>query len=183
MKKLIVFATLTVMFSATAIGQKYMTKNGHIKFYSHAALEDIEAHNYQVNSVLDTETGQFVFKVLIKSFEFDKALMQEHFNENYMESDIYPDATFKGQVSNLKEIDFSKDGKYDALIEGDLTIHGVTQPVKAGGSFTVGQGKIKGASVFTILLEDYDIKVPTAVTEKIAEEIEITVNLDLAALK
>ncbi len=183
MKKLIYLIIITLMFSATAIGQKHITKNGHIQFYSHAALEDIEAHNHQVNSALDVESGDLVFKVLIKSFEFEKALMQEHFNENYMESDKYPNAVFKGQITNLKEIDFTKDGKYDVLINGDLTIHGVTNKIETGGSFTIGENRIKGQSVFSILLKDYDIKIPKAVTENIAEEIEVTVNIDLKPLK
>ncbi len=183
MKKLTYLFILAVLFSVNATAQKYLTKNGYIKFYSHAPLEDIEAHNYQVNSALDTITGEFVFKVLIKSFEFDKALMQEHFNENYMESDKYPDATFKGKVINIDDINFSKDGIYKAKVAGDLTIHGVTNKLNMEGSFMVDEKNIKGDAVFTINLNDYKIKVPGSLTRNISEEIEITVDIDLKSLK
>ena len=93
--------------------QRYITKNGHIKFYSETPMETIEANNHQVNSALDIATGDFVFKVLMKSFEFEKALMQEHFNENYVESDKYPNATFKGKVLNISEYDFKSNNSFD----------------------------------------------------------------------
>ena len=106
------FIGLISTFSLQA--QKYMTKNGNIKFYSETPMETIEATNNQVNAALDTQTGDLVFKVLIKSFQFEKALMQEHFNENYMESDKMPNSTFKGKVTNLSAIDFTKEGTYEA---------------------------------------------------------------------
>jgi polyisoprenoid-binding protein YceI len=147
-------------------------------------MEDIEANNRQVNSVLDTESGDMVFKVLMKSFEFEKALMQEHFNENYVESDTYPNALFKGKVVNLEEIDFTESGKYDAILEGELTIKGITQPVKENGTFEIlEEGTIHGHSVFNIRLADYEIKIPSAVVDNIAEVIEITVDIKLDPYK
>ena len=179
-----VLALTVFLFSTEVNAQKYITKNGHIRFFSSSPMEDLEANNYQVNAVLDTETGAFVFKILMKSFEFEKALMQEHFNENYVNSDKYPNATFKGQVVNYEEIDFSKEGKYDASIEGDLTIKGVTNAVKETGTFEVtGDGKVHGLSVFNIKLSDYKIKIPSAVTDNISESIEITVDIKLDALE
>src|SRR4030042_6695880 len=97
---------LTLFFAANA--QKYMTKNGYIGFFSHTPLEDIKADNNQVASVLDISTGEIVFQVLIKSFHFEKTLMEEHFNENYMESDKFPKSTFTGKIINLSSVDFSK---------------------------------------------------------------------------
>lgn len=98
-----------ILFAGILLAQtRYMTKTGYIGFYSHTPVEDIKADNNQVASILDSQTGEMVFNVLIKSFVFEKALMQEHFNENYMESDKYPKASFKGKVSNLEKIDFSK---------------------------------------------------------------------------
>ena len=183
MKKIISVFTLAIVVSLTVSAQNYITKKGHIQFYSETPIETIEAHNNAVNCALNLKTGDLVFKVLIKSFEFEKALMQEHFNENYMESDQYPNATFKGKVTNLADIDFGNDGTYDANIEGDLTIHGVTQGVMEKGSFTVKAGKIQGNSVFNVLLEDYQIKVPGAVRKQISESIEVSVDVMLEEVK
>jgi hypothetical protein len=171
------------LVSASVFGQNYVTKTGHIKFYSETPIEAIEAHNNSVNSALNPETGDFVFKLLIKSFEFEKALMQEHFNENYMESDQYPNAMFKGAVLNTDAIDFSKEGTYEAIVKGDLSIHGVTKTVEEKGTFIVKDGAIQGKSVFSIKLEDYEIKVPGAVKKQISESIEITVEVMLEEVK
>ena len=107
MKNLIIlfFCLAAVSFSANA--QKFITKTGHIKFFSDSPLEKIEAHNHQVNAALDASTGDFVFKVLEKSFEFNKALMQEHFNENYVESDKFPNALFSGKITNIKDVNIA----------------------------------------------------------------------------
>ena len=183
MKKVISFIALVMFLSSGVFAQKYITKNGYISFYSSTPVEDIEAHNRQVNAALDISTGDIVFKVLIKSFEFEKALMQEHFNENYMESHKFPNAVFKGKVANAAQISFDKDGEYAAEIEGELTIHGVTNKVSEQGTFTVKDGQIWGMSAFKVLLEDYDIKVPKAVVNNIAESIEIKVDVKLQPLK
>ena len=183
MKRKISGLIIALMVSVTVYGQNFVTKNGHIKFYSETPIETIEAHNHAVNSALNTVSGDFVFKVLIKSFEFEKALMQEHFNENYMESDTYPNAMFKGQIANLDDIDFSKNGVYNAVVIGDLTIHGETKAVEEKGRFTVKDGKIQGESEFSVLLEDYKIKVPGAVKKQISESIDVTVDVMLEEVK
>lgn len=172
-----------ILLTSVGFSQKYLTKNGHIKFYSETPMETIEAHNHQVNSALDIKSGDFVFKVLMKSFEFEKALMQEHFNENYVESDKYPNAMFKGKISNISEIDFTKSGEYKAMVEGDLTMHGVTQKVSESGTFVIKDGKVVGNSVFKVKPEDYKIKIPKTVLDNIAEEIEVTVEVSLAEYK
>lgn len=180
---LIISAVAIVMLTALqSTAQKYMTKNGQILFYSETPMETIQADNRQVNAVLDTQTGEFVFKVLIKSFQFEKALMQEHFNENYMESDKYPNSTFSGKVVNLKDVNFSKPGTYDATIEGDLTIHNVTRKISEKGTFTVGSDVVSGHAKFIVKPADYDIKIPKAVINNIAEAIEVTVNVELKKL-
>jgi polyisoprenoid-binding protein YceI len=117
--------------------------------------------------------------VLITAFEFEKALMQEHFNENYMESGKFPLSTFSGKILNLKDINFAKDGVYNAVVEGDLTIHGVTNKVKENGTFEVKSGKVRGRSQFTIKLNDYKITIPTAVFNKLSETIKIDVDVTL----
>lgn len=182
MKKLILVSAIIMLMSTFTFAQKYMTKNGTIRFYSDGQMEKIEAFNHQVNSALDISTGNFVFKLLIKSFEFEKALMQEHFNENYMQSDLYPNSTFNGKVTNIKEINFAKDGSYKAIVEGDLTMHGVTNKIKVNGTFEVKNGKVVGKSTFTVLLKDYNISIPKAVVKNIAESIQIDVTVPLDKL-
>jgi len=182
MKKLLGLLIVLIMAGGSAEAQKYLTKTGKIRFFSDAPLEKIEAVNNQVNAVLDVSTGDMVFKVLIKSFVFEKALMQEHFNENYMESDKFPTSTFTGKVTNISGMDFTKDSKYTAQVEGTLTIHGVSRPVKTTGTLEGKDGKIIGNAVFTVNVKDYDIKIPSAVVKNIAETIEITVNVVLEKL-
>lgn len=170
---LILFFLLATGYSVNA--QKYMTKNGYIGFYSHTPMEDIKADNNQVAGVIDTGTGEMVFQVLIKSFHFERALMEEHFNENYMESEKYPKATFKGKIANLSTVSFSKIGTYDVTVEGDLTLHNVTNRVSVKGTIEVITGGINANSKFNIVPEDYKIEIPSVVREKINKNLEVTV--------
>ncbi|HMQ46097.1 MAG TPA: YceI family protein [Saprospiraceae bacterium] len=182
MKQSLVF--MLALLSVSAIhAQKYFTKAGNIAFFSDTALEKIEAHNYKATSVIDLTSGQMEFAVLIKAFQFEKALMQEHFNENYMESDKFPKATFKGEIQNLSDINFKKDGDYTAKIKGKLTIHGVTKDIETTGTFNVKSGKISASSVFNVLVADYGIKIPTVVKDNVAKEVKIEVNIDYEELK
>jgi hypothetical protein len=183
MKKLIVMLMIAVLTLGTQMqAQKYITKNGKIHFYSDAPTEKIEAFNNHVNSALDISSGDFIFRVLMKSFQFEKALMQEHFNENYVESHKFPNATFVGKVTNLSEKDFTTPGTYQAQIEGELSIHGVTRKISEQGTFEVKDGKIHGKSTFYVAVADYDIKIPQAVITNIAENIEVNVDILLEAL-
>lgn len=159
----------------TANAQKYMTRNGYIGFFSGTPIEDIKADNNQVASVIDISTGEIVFQVLIKSFKFAKALMEEHFNENYLESEKFPKSTFKGKITNLAAVDFSKPGQYEVIVEGDLNIHDVTNKVSVTGSIEVIPGGINANSKFNVVPEDYKIKIPAIVRENIAKIIEVTV--------
>ncbi len=139
-------------------------------------MESIDAVNNEVTSLLNTENGEMVFAVLIKGFHFERALMEEHFNENYMESDKIPKATFKGKITNHSKINFSKDGVYPAMVEGDLTIHGVTQQIKTTGSVNIEKGKISATSIFVVNVADYKIEIPAIVVEKVSKTLEIKVN-------
>ncbi|MFH1120262.1 MAG: YceI family protein [Bacteroidota bacterium] len=182
MKQLTVLILLVFLAFEGSQAQKYITKTGHIRFFSGTPVEDIEAHNRQVNCALDQQTGDFVFKILMKSFQFEKALMQEHFNENYVESDKYPNASFNGKVQNIQGIDFSKNGVYKTTVEGDLTIKGVTKRVTEKGSFEIKDGKVNGKSTFNVLLSDYDIKIPNTVANNISKTIQIDVEVNLEKL-
>jgi hypothetical protein len=159
--------------------QKYITKNAQIRFYSDAPTEKIEGINKQVNCALDATSGDFIFKVLMQSFQFEKALMQEHFNENYVESPKFPNATFMGKVEGISTIDFAKNGKYEVVVNGNLTLHGVSKAISEKGTIEVIDGKVKASSKFIIAIADYNIKVPSAVMGKIAEKVDVSVEATL----
>jgi polyisoprenoid-binding protein YceI len=153
-----------------------MTRSGQVSFFSKTPMENIEAVNNEVTSLIDTGKGEIVFAILIKSFHFDRALMEEHFNENYLESNKFPKATFQGKITNSTKIDFTKNGTYEAAIEGDLTIHGIKQRQAATGTLVVANGKISASSIFTVKLADYKVEIPSLVAEKISKTVEIHVN-------
>lgn len=181
MKRLVILSVI-LFLSTSLFAQKFITKSGHIRFYSETPMETIEAHNKQVNSAYDHETGNFVFKVLMKSFEFEKALMQEHFNENYVESDDFPNAMFKGKIVNHSDIILDKDGEVPVKVKGQMTIHGVSKDWEAEGVFEIQKNQIHATSVFLIKPADFDIKIPGAVVKNIAEDIEVTVDIELNKL-
>ena len=183
MRNKLILSFVLLLASGVASAQFYITKTGVIRFVSEAKVEKIEAVNNQVNAILNPATAEFGFKLLIKSFEFEKALMQEHFNENYLESDKFPLSTFVGKVTNIKEINLSKDGTYTANVEGDLTIHGVTNKVKQAGTFTVKTDKIIANANFDVPLKDYKIVIPSAVFNKVASSVKVTINVTLEKTK
>ncbi|TSA34139.1 MAG: YceI family protein [Porphyromonadaceae bacterium] len=179
MKNKIVWLTLCLASFLTATAQnRYFTKTGHIGFYSHTSIEDINAINDQVTSFFDIATGEMVFSVLGRSFQFAKPLMQEHFNENYMESEKFPKASFEGKIADLKTCDFTNSGKYPVKVAGKLTIHGVTKDIEAAGNLTIDKDKITGESVFPINPEDYGIRIPSVVRQNIAESMKVTVQMN-----
>ena len=174
MKRLfLLFFFLIIVLSINA--QKYMTKNGYIGFFSHTSMEDIKGDNNQVAAVLDITTGEMVFQALIKSFHFDRALMEEHFNENYMESDKIPKSVFKGKITNLSSVDFTKPGTYEVTVEGDLTIHDVTNKISTKGTIEVISSGINASSKFKIVPEDYKINIPGVVRDKIDKSMGVTI--------
>ena len=168
-------------FSVNSFCQNYMTKTGFIGFYSKTPLEDVKAENNQVYAVLDPASHHIAFAVLLKGFIFTKELMQEHFNENYVESDKYPKATFSGACSG--EMDLTKDGTYEVVIKGDLNLHGVTKPLETTAQLEVKKDHIKGTSAFKLKPEDFNISIPGIVREKIAGEISVKVQIDWIRIK
>lgn len=173
-----------ILIAASLMAQdKFFTKSGNIQFSSKGAIETIEATHRSVTCVLDSKTGDIQFAVLMKGFEFKKALMQEHFNENYVESDKYPKAEFRGQIVNNSEVVYSKDGAYTAHIKGKLTLHGVTKDIETDGKITVKDGKLNTTSKFKILMSDYNIDIPGTVAENMSNTITITVTCTLEPLK
>lgn len=179
MKKMLFLLLISTCFNLSDLeAQKYFSRNGHISFYSEAPVENIEAHNYQASSIIDFESGDLVFSVLMKGFEFEKALMQEHFNEKYVQSDKFPNSTFKGKVTNIKEVNLKKDGEYKVKIKGDLTIKGITKPVETDGTITVNGNKVSGYAKFPVTVADYEIEIPAIVRDHIAKVVDVKVEID-----
>lgn len=167
---------LVLCLSASTFAQRYMTRTGKIEFFSATPLENIKAINNESAAVLDSKSGDFVFQVLIKSFKFERELMQEHFNENYMESDKYPKAEYKGKVTNLSAINFSKDGTYNVTTTGTMTMHGTSRNVTIPATVII-KGKTATAEArFKVVPQDYKINIPKLVENKIAKEISVAVD-------
>jgi hypothetical protein len=165
--KIVMVVMLGLLLPVTLSAQRYVTRNGNISFYSSTPMEDIEAHNNQVNVAVDFSNGSMAFRVLIKSFIFEKALMQQHFNENYMHSDQHPTSVFNGTIRNFSSIDLTRNGLHRIEVAGDLTIRGVTKPVTTTGTIEVKEGRIIGIAEFTVRLSDYNVRRPRAVSEVI----------------
>ncbi len=182
MRKLFVFSMLfSAAFSLQA--QKYFTKTATVNFNASSPLEPIEGTTRTASSVIDAATGNMEFAALVKSFLFPQALMQEHFNENYMESGKFPKATFKGKIDNMKEVNFAKDGTYKAKISGNLEMHGVSKPVNTTADIVVKGGKIKATANFSITVADFKITIPAAVKDKIAKTAKISISTEYQELK
>ena len=182
MRKLIVSLCVIVVLTVSAYGQKYFSKTGYVHFLSEAPVETIEATNNNSYVVLDASTGQMEWSVLIKGFKFEKALMQDHFNENYMESGKYPKAVFKGKA-DFSHIDVSKDGQYSMDVNGNMTIRGITKPLSSPAKVTIKDGAMSVSGTFDIPIEDYGIEVPKIVRENIAKNVTVTVIAGLQPLK
>ena len=155
--------------------QRYFTKAGEISFLSETPMETILGTNNQANTVIDLATGDVQWAALIKAFKFEKALMEEHFNENYMESSVHPKAKFKGKLAGHEAIDLKKDGTHNLTAEGTLEIHGVTQNVSVPVVIKIAKGVMSATCEFDVLLADYDIEIPKVVVDNISKSVHVTV--------
>ncbi|KAF2516643.1 YceI family protein [Flavobacterium foetidum] len=171
------FALLLIMFfNSQAFAQKLITKTGNIKFQaSMPSYEEVAAENKSVSAILDQTTGDFAGLVLIKGFRFKVALMEEHFNENYMESEKFPKATFKGKI---EDFDISKitNSPKNFTLKGDLTVHGKTKPISVIVKISKVQNGVNAVGSFEVKPEDFDIEIPSLVRKKIAEKIKVSYN-------
>lgn len=174
MKKLF---TLTLLaLSAFQLGaQTFKTNEGTIKFINKTSLEEFEAVNKQVTAAISSK-GKVQFRVPINSFQFEKKLMQSHFQENYMESQTFPNATFSGSVMNMDGVNLTKAGEYNVKVAGKFDIHGVSKADTLSGKLVVAKGTVKLVAAFNIKCSDYNIKIPSAVAGKVANDIKINVN-------
>ena len=177
MKKSILTIIALVTISLTAVAQKQASTKTHFKFFSTTPAENIEANNYAAVGAIDPSNGAIVFSVPMQSFEFEKSLMQEHFNsKKFLNTKANPKAKLVGKIVNLDKVNFKKDGTYAANVEGDLTINGVTNPVKEKAMITVKGGTISLSTKFNLTLADYKIAFKGGKpSTNIAKTVEITV--------
>jgi hypothetical protein len=171
------FFLLACTMPFAAFAQQYMTREGHVRFFSTTPIEDIEAENHQTTALL-TSDGAFAFRVPVLGFRFEKALMEEHFNENYLESHTHPNGAFEGNIDGFT--DALKDGQpHDVLAKGVLNIHGVEQQREIPSKVRWNGTGWDIESVFTVAPADHDINIPNVVRNKIAPTIEVTVEANL----
>jgi polyisoprenoid-binding protein YceI len=184
MKRTILLSVIaTLVFSVAGFAQdsdKLISSKSHIKFFSTTPAENIEANNMASVSTINKSTGEVVFSVPMQSFEFEKALMQKHFNsDKFLDTQTHPKAKLKGKIINLNEIDFTKDGTYNATVEGELTIKGKTNQLKENGTITVKGGKVSLHTKFNVALAEYGIEfVKGKPSSNIAKTVEVTVHTE-----
>ncbi len=182
MKKItLVLVYVAIAFATNA--QKYFTKSGKVNFFSKTAVENIEATNKSATSIYDAATGDLQFMLLMTGFEFERDLMQKHFNENYMESDKFPKSTFKGKVDDITKVNLTKDGTYTVGITGTLEMHGQKKEIKTTAIFVVKAGKISATSSFDVKLSDFKIKEDAAIKGISSGGIKIAVSVNYELFK
>lgn len=174
MKNRILIIWLLLISSQLFSQERYLTKEGYISFFSHSLAEDIKADNYQVLSVIDKKTGEIAIQLLMKSFMFKKALMQEHFNQSYVESHKYPKAIFKGYIINFNELDSQND---TVEIKGILSIHGKEKEISIVAKVEVLKDQINLSGHFMVEVADFNINIPIVVRNNIAKTIKVTFDL------
>jgi polyisoprenoid-binding protein YceI len=174
-----IFLSVLTFISLQASAQIYKTNQGSVKFTSDAPLEMIQAQSLKLTGLLKISDRSFAFTIPMRSFEgFNSELQRTHFNENYVESAKYPDATFEGKI--IEDIDFSVPGTYDVRGKGKFVIHGVEQVRIIKCHLVVQKDKILVTSKFSVLLADHNIKIPSVVSKKITEEIVVEIKVVLA---
>lgn len=178
MKKVKVIAMAMLILSTAGVNAqgKLFTRNGKINFFSKTTAENIDANNNEVFSIIDPQKNEVAFQVLNTGFKFEKALMQEHFNENYIESSKFPKAIFQGTITDPSMVDFNKEGNYNVTVTGSLLMHGVTNKVTIPATVHIADKKVSAESKFTIKLADYNIKIPAVVANQISETVVVSVN-------
>jgi polyisoprenoid-binding protein YceI len=180
MKSMLTILCCILFVAASNSQERYLTKSGAINFFSKAAMEDITADNNQVLSIIDATQGKMAISILMKSFLFKKALMQEHFNENYVESDKFPKATFKGDILNFDAV---KETKSMAKVKGILTIHGVSKEITIEANMSKTLEAILVDGEFMVNLADFEVEIPSVVAKNIAKNIKVSFNFNHTPFK
>jgi polyisoprenoid-binding protein YceI len=163
---------LFILIANLVLAQKFVLEKSKVVFFSDAAIEDIRAENTKSVSIYNAETHDVVFSIPIAEFQFENATMREHFNEKYMDTDKFPKATFQGKFSAF---DSNNKETQPVTAKGKLTIHGVTRDVEIAGSITSAFQSMQAKATFIVKLADYNIKIPQLLWQKIAEQVEVTV--------
>ncbi|MGF1583941.1 MAG: YceI family protein [Bacteroidales bacterium] len=179
MRRFTLISLLSLIILPVISQSSYITREGSISFYSSAPLEDIDAMNNQVQAVLDASSGEIAIRMRIEYFKFRMALMQRHFNERFMNSDQYPESVFSGYINDFNELSLT-DKNENVVVNGELTIRGITRSVKISGTIERVGPHLLCKATFPVRLEDYDIRIPRLLIRNIAEEVEVTVNMRLA---
>ena len=178
MKKSVILV-LMIFASGSLFAQKYKSERSTVTFFSDATIEDIAATNEKSASIFDSATGEIVFLITIMDFQFEKSLMQEHFNEKYMESEKFPKATFKGKVSGFNK---AANGVQNVSAQGILTIHGQSKEIDVNGTIENNGDRLVLNSKFMVELADFKIKIPQLLWQNIAERVEVTLDFTYKAL-
>jgi len=182
------FFLLLLLFGSYTLAaqQRYFTKSASIVFDADGPLDDVEkihAKSTTASCVVDVATGQMEWAVPIQSFRFENSLMEEHFNENYLESAKFPKATFKGTIQHPESVKWTTDGSYPVQVKGKLTIHGVTNDISTNGNILIKGAQIQASAAMKVALEDFRIKIPSVVGFKIAKEASVQIQASLETLK
>src|SRR5689334_20470118 len=173
MQRTVAVVAFLLIASATTAQQRFFAEKPSIKFFSDGLVEDITAANEKVTSIFDVKNGDIAYLMNVKDFQFANKLMQTHFNEKYMESDKFPKSSFQGKINGFS---FPAGGTQQVRATGKLTIHGVARDIDVPGTIEVSGGKLILKSKFLVKLEDYNITVPQVVWDKIAQQVEVTLD-------
>lgn len=166
---------ILLITSVSVFGQgKFIAKNAYISFYSSTPMEDILGESNEVVTILDSSNGKVVFQALMTTFHFKRALMEEHFNENYMESTKFPKGKFDGKIVDFKP-EMLTSPVSNIQITGQLSLHGVEKTITVPGTIGLENGKLVATSKFEVVPEEYGIEIPSLVRDKIGKQMDITV--------
>jgi len=183
MKRIFLMGAVLLVMVSQMNAQKFFTRNGHLGFFSKTDMEDIKADNENVTYIMDLTSGEINISALQTNFQFEKALMQEHYNENYMESTKFPKAVFKGKIDDMSKVNFKMEGVYNAKVSGTLDIHGVIKPYTVDAVFKVGGGHVIAETSFRVKCSDHNVKIESSLKNNISDNIDVKAKADMTEFK
>jgi len=188
MKKIIITGFLLAAAVGSAYAQVYKTGTGNIKFISKTAIEEFSANNDQVTAAFSTKTNAIAFRVPVNAFQFKSALMQKHFQENYMQTAEFPFSTYSGKIEDVAaaqsaSANFTKNGTYEVVTKGTHEMHGVKKEITIPGKIIVADGVITLTASMSVLCSDYGINIPAASKKSVSDNIDISINCPLQLSK